>query len=119
MTTRATFSTPSSWKLSTGLWNNQYATWQLITQNQANKNQPITPFVTWVADSANYADWGSPWETAGLPLEPVIHFRPQLGVKFRDSLPLFRSYVPPTNLVTTTNDPSGYRWRVLFWRDMP
>jgi hypothetical protein len=55
----------------------------------------------------------------GLPLEPVIHVRPQAGVKFRDSLPLFRSYVPPSNLITATNDPSGYRWRVLFWRDMP
>ena len=119
MATRVSLSASSSWKLTTGLWNNQYAIWQLITQNQANNNQPLTPFVTWVADPSTYNGWGSPWETAGLPLEPVIHVRPQLGVKFRDSLPLFRSYVPPTNLVTTTNDPSGYRWRVLFWRDMP
>ena len=119
MATRVTFSVPSSWKLSTGLWNNQYAIWQFITQSQANNNLPITPFVTWVADPANYAGWGSPWESTGLPLEPVIHVRPQAGVKFRDSLPLFRSYVPPTNSAITMSDPSGYRWRVLFWRDMP
>ena len=119
MATRATFSLASSWKLNTGLWNNQYAMWQLIAQIQANNGQAITPFVTWVADPSSYNGWGSPWETAGLPLEPVIHVRPQLGVKFRDSPPLFRSYVPPSNLITSTNDPSGYRWRVLFWRDMP
>lgn len=119
MATRATFSVSSSWKLNSGLWNNQYSIWQLITQIQANNGQPITPFVTWVADPANYSGWGTPWESAGLPLEPVIHVRPQTGVKFRDSLPLFRSYVPPSNLITATNDPSGYRWRVLFWRDMP
>ena len=119
MASRMTLSAPSSWKLSTGLWNNQYSMWQLITQIQANNGQPITPFVTWVADPANYNGWGSPWESAGLPLEPVIHVRPQAGVKFRDSLPLFHGYVPPSNLITATNDPSGYRWRVLFWRDMP
>ena len=119
MATRVTFSVPSSWKLNTGSWDNQYAIWQLVTQIQANNGQPMTPFVTWVADPANYSGWGAPWESAGLPLEPVIHVRPQSEVKFRDSLPLFRSYVPPSNLITATNDPSGYRWRVLFWRDMP
>ena len=119
MATRMTLSVSSSWKLSTGLWNNQYSLWQLITQIQANNNQPITPFVTWVADPATYNGWGAPWETAGLPLEPVIHIRPQTSIKFRDSLPLFKSYVPPSNLITATNDPSGYRWRVLFWRDVP
>ncbi|TXT37728.1 MAG: hypothetical protein FD138_585 [Planctomycetota bacterium] len=119
MASRVNFSVPSSWKLSTGLWNNQYALWQLIAQIQANNGQPVTPFVTWVADPANYDGWGSPWETVGLPLEPVIHLRPQLGTKFRDSPPLFHSYVAPSNLITSTNDPSGYRWRVLFWRDKP
>lgn len=119
MATRATFSVASSWKLSTGLWNNQYALWQLQNQIEANNGKPLTPFVTWVANPSNYDGWGSPWDSAGLPLEPVIHLRPQPGVRFRDSLPLFRSYVPPSNLITATNDPSGYRWRVLFWRNMP
>ena len=119
MATRMTMSVASSWKLSNGLWNNQYSLWQLVTQIQANNNQPITPFVTWVADPATYSGWGAPWETAGLPLEPIVHFRPQTGIKFRDSLPLFHSYVPPANLITATNDPSGYRWRVLFWRELP
>lgn len=120
MATRATFSLPTSWQLNNGLlWNSQYSLWQQKTQTQANNGQPITPFVTWVADPSSYVGWGSPWETAGLPLEPVVHIRPQTGIRFRDSLPLFRSYVPPSNLITATNDPSGYRWRVLFWRDMP
>lgn len=118
MATRVTFSVSSSWKLSTSLWNNQHALWQLIAQIQANNGQPVTPFVTWVANPAIYNDWGTPWENVGLPLEPVIHVRPQPGVKFRDSPPLFRSYVPPANLITNTNNPSGYRWRVLFWRDV-
>lgn len=118
MTTRLTFSVSNSWRLSTGLWNNQYSLWQLEAQVQINNGQPVTPFVTWVADPSNYAGWGDPWDSVGLPLEPVIHLRPQPGVKFRDSLPLFRSYVPPSNLITATNDPSGYRWRVLFWRDV-
>lgn len=119
MATRVSFSSPSSWRLSSRLWNNQHSLWQIQTQIEANNGQPITPFVTWVANPSNYDGWGNPWERAGLPLEPVIHVRPQTGVRFRDSLPLFRSYVPPSNLITATNDPSGYRWRVLFWRDMP
>ena len=119
MATRSTISVSSSWKLSSGLWSNQYSLWQLITQIQANNNQPITPFVTWVADPLNYNGWGNPWENFGLPLEPVVHIRPQAGIKFRDSLPLFKGYVPPANLITAINDPSGYRWRVLFWRELP
>lgn len=119
MATRVTLSVPYSWKLSSGLWNNQHSLWKLFTQIQANNGQAITPFVTWVADPGNYSGWGSPWESVGLTLEPVVHLRPQTGVRFRDCLPLFRSYVPPPNLVTSTNDPSGFRWRVLFWRDVP
>lgn len=119
MATRVSLSSPSTWKLSSSLWDNQYSLWQLQTQIEASNNQPITPFVTWVADPANYVGWGNPWERAGQPLEPVIHVRPQPGVRFRDSLPLFHSYEPPSNLITATNDPSGYRWRVLFWREMP
>jgi hypothetical protein len=119
MASRATLTVSSSWKLSNGLWNNQYNIWTITAQIQANNNQPITPFVTWVASPTNYIGWGSPWDSAGLPLEPVVHIRPQTGIKFRDSLPLFQSYVPPSNLITATNDPSGYRWRVLFWRQMP
>ncbi len=119
MATRSLIAVSTSWKLSSGLWTNQYSLWQLKTQIQANNNQPITPFATWVADPLNYAGWGNPWESFGLPLEPVVHIRPQAGIKFRDSLPLFKGYVPPANLITATNDPSGYRWRVLFWREMP
>ena len=119
MASRATFSVSGSWKLSSGQWNNQYSIWQLVAQIQATNGQAITPFVVWVANPSNYVDWTNPWESAGLPLEPVIHIRPQTGIKFRDSLPLFKSYVPPANLITASNDPSGYRWRVLFWREVP
>lgn len=116
--TRVTFSVSNSWKLSSSLWSNLHSLWQLQAQIEANNGQPITPFVTWVANPANYTGWGNPWEEAGLLLEPVVHLRPQPSVRYRDSLPLFRSYVPPPNLVTATNDPSGYRWRVLFWREL-
>ena len=119
MTTRAALSVSNSWKLSTHVWNNQYTLWQLLISYQTLNSLPLTPFVTWVADPSNYAGWSTPWEIDGLPLEPVLHIRPQTGIKFRDSLPLFQSYVPPSSLITATNDPSGYRWRVLFWRDLP
>lgn len=111
MTGRATFSVSTPWVLNPGQWNSQESAWT---------NAGSTPaFVTWVANPANYVGAGSPWETAGLPLEPVVHIRPQTGITFRDSLPLFSSYVAPSTLITATNDPSGYRWRTVFWRDMP
>ncbi len=119
LTTRASLSVSTSWKLNGNIWDNQYTLWQLATSIEAASGLPITPFVTWVANPLNYLGWSSPWEVDGLPLEPILHIRPQTGIKFRDSLPLFQSYVPPSNLITATNDPSGYRWRVLFWRDMP
>ncbi|MFM9963512.1 MAG: hypothetical protein ACKV2Q_20070 [Planctomycetaceae bacterium] len=119
MASRATLSASSSWKLSSSSWNNQHTLWQLTNQIEATNGLALTPFVTWVASPLNYVGWNNPWESVGLPLEPVVHIRPQTGLKFRDSLPLFRSYVPPSNLITASNDPSGYRWRVLFWRDLP
>lgn len=119
MTSRATLSVSGSWRLSSSLWNNQYSLWELENEIRTRNGVSPVPFVSWVANPANYVDWGSPWESVGLPLEPVVHIRPQMGVKFRDSLPLFRSYVAPANLITAKHDPSGYRWRVLFWRDLP
>jgi phage-related protein len=119
MASRVQLADSNSWKLSSGLWNNQHFLWQLTTQVQQTSGQPIAPFVTWVASPSSYVGWGSPWEDVGLPLEPVVHVRPSAGLKFRDSPPLFQSYVPPANIITAGNDPSGYRWRVMFWRDVP
>lgn len=118
MASQLRLTTPSSWSLGATLWNNQHDLWLLTNQIEAANSLPLTPFVTWVASPANYNGWSNPWERAGLPLDPVVHIRPQTGIKFRDSLPLFRSYVPPANQITATNNPSGYRWRVLFWRDV-
>jgi hypothetical protein len=122
MAARLQLSVSSAWKLSTSLWSYQFALWGLGNQVAENNGQPTTPFVTWVADSANYAGWGAPWQDVGLPLEPATHLRPQPGVRFRDSCPLFQGYTPPSNpmmsqMMMTDSDPAGLRWRVLFWRE--
>jgi hypothetical protein len=119
LTTRLTLTPGYSWKIGTGLWNSRYSVWQSLIAWQLSHSVPQTPFVTWVGDPANYPGWGSPYETVGLPLEPTFHLRPLTGMTYRESLPIFKSYVPPTNVTSTatTTDPSGYRWRVLFWRN--
>ena len=123
LTSRLQLTPGSSWKLSTSLWNSRYLIWQLLTSTELTNNLPLTPFVTWVGSPSSYPGWGAPYETVGLPLEPTFHLRPLTGVKYRDSLPLFKGYVAPTSggtsMITAglTIDPSGYRWRVLFWRN--
>ncbi len=119
MTTRMKLVIGNAWQLGTSFWNSRYSLWQLLVSNQQSQGQPQTPFVTWVGDPASYPGWGSPFDTVGLPLEPTFHVRPLTGMTYRESLPIFKSYVPPTNVTSTatTTDPSGYRWRVLFWRN--
>lgn len=122
MAARVQLSEPSAWKLSNGLWNDQFSLWQLGNQIAANNGQPQTPFVTWVANPANYIDWSDPWQEVGLPLEPTFHLRPQPGVSNRECCPLFQGYTPPSNPMMspptmTGSDPAGLRWRVLFWRE--
>ena len=116
MTTRMKLVIGNAWQLGTSFWNSRYSLWQLLVSNQQTLGQPQTPFVTWVGDPASYPGWGAPHDTAGLPLEPTLHIRPLTGITYRESLPIFKSYVPPTN-VTSTADSSGYRWRILFWRN--
>ncbi len=123
MTSRLQLTPGNSWKMGTGLWNGRYSIWQLLISTQLLNNLPLTPFVTWVGSPSSYPGWGAPYETVGLPLEPTFHLRPLTGVTYRDSLPMFRSYVPPStgsysmSMMASTVDLSGYRWRLLFWRN--
>lgn len=116
---RLQLSVPNAWNLGS-FWSSRYSLWQLA--NDLLQDAGLSP-VTWkdyVASPANYPSWGSPYETVGLPLDPIFHLKPLPGVKYRDALPLFKSYVAPpaTGIVSPTvaTDPSGYRWRVLTWQ---
>ena len=120
MAGRMTLSVASAWNLGSSFWSYRYSIWQYLVDTQQSNGQPITPFVTWIGAASSYPAWGNPYETYGLPLEPTFQLRPLSGVTYRESLPIFESYITPatggTSLAMTT-DPSGYRWRVLFWRN--
>lgn len=120
MTGRLTLTGASPWILGSSFWSYRYSIWQYLTDTQRTNNLPITPFTTWVGSASSYPGWGNPYEPYGLPLEPTFHLRPLQGVTYRESLPLFKSYLAPVSSGTSTastTDPSGYRWRVLFWRN--
>ena len=120
MTGRLTLTGASPWVLGSSFWSYRYSIWQFLTDTQRTNNLPVTPFVSWVGAASSYPGWGNPYETEGLPLEPTFHLRPLQGVTYRESLPVFRNYTAPTSTGTSTTstvDPSGYRWRVLFWRN--
>ncbi|MBC8112930.1 MAG: hypothetical protein H7062_00995, partial [Candidatus Saccharimonas sp.] len=76
--------------------------------------QPRIPFPTWLANPANFIGWSQPLPTTGLPLEPTFHLRPLPGVKHLSTGPLFRSFVGTT---TTDSAYSGYRWKIVDWRE--
>lgn len=104
----------TDWDLSSITWNILYSRWQDAVDDTPN-NQTPPLFTEWLATPANFSAWPSPYREVGLSLEPTFTARSTTNIKYRWSPPLFEAY--------QSNDPSatpytGYRWKVLSWREL-
>ena len=102
------------WQLTASQWNERQQTWTATNDLLAQLGQPRISFPDWLANPANFIGWLPPLLTTGLPLEPTFYLRPTSGVKYLSTGPLFRPFVG-----TTTSDSaySGYRWKIVDWRE--
>lgn len=102
------------WELTGSTWNERYSSWQSSNFLPKLLGLPTTDFIDWLANPLNFALWGSPYSTYGLKLEPTFHLRNTTGIHYRWEPPLF------TPFQGTGADAgfSGYRWRVLSWREV-
>jgi len=102
------------WDLTTTLWDGRFNVWTATNDLLVQAGAPTIPFPTWLANPANFNGWLPPLPTTGLPLEPTFHLRPTSGVKHLSTSPLFHPFVGTT---TTDSAYSGYRWKVIDWRE--
>ena len=102
------------WDLTATQWADRNSVWTSTNDLLVKAGQPSIPFPNWLANPANFIGWLPPLPTTGLPLEPTFHLRPTSGVKHLSTGPLFRPFVGTT---TADSAYSGYRWKVIDWRE--
>ena len=102
------------WDLFSFLWDLRKNDWTATNNLLVQAGQPLIPFTSWLANPANFSGWWPPLTTTGLPLEPTFHLRPTTGVKHLSTGPLFRPFVGST---TSESAYSGYRWKIIDWRE--
>lgn len=104
----------TEWDLYSSLWNTLYSAWQTAVSATPNGKSPPL-FTEWLATPANFTGWPFPYSQVGLSLEPTFHARPTPGTYYLWSPPLFQPYQSSdTSLANYT----GYRWKVLSWREV-
>ena len=102
------------WDLTTTLWTLRVTDWTATNTLLVQLGQPRISFPDWLANPANFLGLLPPLPTTGLPLEPTFHLRPTPGVKYLSNGPLFRPFVGST---TSDSVYSGYRWKIVDWRE--
>ena len=102
------------WDLTKTLWTLRESDWTATNTLLALLGQPRISFPDWLANPANFLGLLPPLPTTGLPLEPTFYLRPTSGVKYLSTGPLFRPFVGTT---TTDSAYSGYRWKIIDWRE--
>ena len=103
-----------SWFLWSFFWDDRYTNWTNTNVLRLALGQVRLSFPDWLANPANFSNWGLQYTTYGLPLEPTFHLRPTSGVKYLSTGPIFRPFVGTT---TTDSAFSGYRWKIIDWRE--
>lgn len=102
------------WVVWSSWWNSLNSDWLDTNTVLVAAGQPRISFPVWLSNPANFSGWGTPYTQVGLPLEPTFHVRPTTGVKHLSTSPLFRPFVGST---TTEAVASGYRWKIVDWRE--
>ena len=107
----------NEWSVWAIIWSNTYSNWVSANNSAQSAGRPRTSFCDWVANPGNLTNvgWFVPWQTAiyGMELEPTVSFQPTTGINYLVNLPLFTPYT------STGSDSaaSGYRWKIVDWRE--
>ncbi|MEX0702658.1 MAG: hypothetical protein WD069_11230 [Planctomycetales bacterium] len=96
-------------------WGLLYSRWDSDNRDRQSIGLPPIEFVDWLANPSNFSGWGFPYTSYGLPLDPTFHLEYAGGDRYRWSPPLFRPWTGTQSLAVH----SGYRWKVLSWRELP
>lgn len=105
------------WNISSNVWSNTYSDWTSRNSWLQSNNLPRISFPDWISDPNNLTNqgWYLPWRTAiyGLQLEPTFHIQPTPNVNYLETAPLFTPY----SSTGTDQSASGYRWKIVDWRE--
>lgn len=105
------------WQIASIVWTNTYSDWNQANSVLVSRGQPRISFPDWVSNPSNLIaqGWFVPWRAAlyGLQFEPTFSIQPTPGINYLGKLPLFTPYT------STGSDASasGYRWKVVDWRE--
>lgn len=117
VTGTANFSSEPMWQIASTIWNNTTSDWNSANAYFLSLGQPRMSFPDWVANPGNLVNqgWFLPWNTLiyGLRLEPTTSLQPMSGVQYLSTVPLFKPY----SSSGSDAEASGYRWRIVEWRE--
>lgn len=117
VTGTALLDSEAMWGISSLVWTNTYSNWNSTNSYLQSRGQSRITFPDWVANPANLIaqGWFVPWRTAiyGLQLEPTFSIQPTTGINYLATAPLFTPY----SSTGTDAAASGYRWKVVDWRE--
>jgi hypothetical protein len=111
---------PDDWgSLSHSQWEFLHAAWLAtgeLAKDRKSRLAPTIAFLDFLANPKNFAAglFSQNHSRYGLTLEPTFHVRPQPGIRYRWSPPLFEPYTGTAD----NGKHAGYRWKVLSWREI-
>lgn len=111
------FTSESMWGIASIIWTNTTADWNTTNATLLSLNNPRISFSDWLSNPANLFNqgWFLPWNTAiyGLRMEPTTSIQPMPGIRILSNTPLFKPY----SSTGTDSAASGYRWKIIDWRE--
>lgn len=111
------FASESMWGIASIIWTNTTADWNTTNTALLSLNKPRISFPDWLSNPANLFNqgWFLPWNTAiyGLRMEPTTSIQPMPGIRVLSNTPLFKPY----SSTGSDSAASGYRWKIIDWRE--
>ena len=112
-----TIDAESMWNIPSYVWNNTYSNWDDENDDRQRHGQPLISFPDWISNPLRLVTllWFMPTQVLlnGLQMEPTFTIQPTPGVDYLDRPPLFTPYVGSGSDASA----SGYRWKIVDWRE--
>lgn len=114
------------WDLTSKSWKSLRDYWIKYNEHYRENGSPEQSFVDFIAQPNMYSSFGGRLAKYGLTLEPTFHLRKPHDVHFRWSTPLIgpapalesSRFSTASSDTDTVEDTGGYRWGVIYWREV-